>query len=95
MRTGKERTLYHNRMNAEKIKEMEEMKQKKANEVKEMDTAELKLTKEQLKSLKAVLGGLDDYLIGHINKGELDEREVSKHIMSIYNRITDMEKGEE
>ena len=50
---------------------------------------ELTLTKEQLKALKLVLGGLDNYLIGH----EMDEVEAGSHIMSIYNRIVDMEKG--
>lgn len=87
--------MYHCRLNAEMIKEMEKMKQRELNEIKKAEMVELKLTREQLKSLQTVLDGLDDSLIGHIIKGELDEREVSKHIMYIYNRITDMEKGEE
>ena len=54
---------------------------------------ELTLTKEQLKALKLVLGGLDNYLIGHVINGEMDEVEAGSHIMSIYSRIVDMEKG--
>lgn len=57
------------------------------------EAVELKLTKEQLKALKLVLGGLDNYLIGHVINGEMDEVEAGSHIMSIYNRIVDMEKG--
>lgn len=85
--------MYHCRMNAERIKEMEKVNQKEQNEIKEVETIELKITKEQLKSLQVVLGGLDNYLIGHVINGEMDEVEVGKHIMSIYNRIVDMEKG--
>lgn len=44
--------------------------------------------------MKLVLGGLDNYLIGHVINGEMDEVEAVSHIMSIYNRIVDMEKGE-
>ena len=50
--------------------------------------------KRTAKTLKLVLGGLDNYLIGHVINGEMDEVEAVSHIMSIYNRIVDMEKGE-
>lgn len=73
---------------------MGKMNQKEVNEIMETEAVELKLTKEQLKTLKLVLGGLDNYLIGHVINGEMDEVEAGSHIMSIYNRIVDMEKGE-
>lgn len=94
MRTKKRTTVYHCRLDAERIKEMEKMNQKEVNEIMETETVELTLTKEQLKTLKLVLGGLDNYLIGHVINGEMDEVEAVSHIMSIYNRIVDMEKGE-
>lgn len=73
---------------------MEKMNQKEVNEIMQTEAVELTLTKEQLKTLKLVLGGLDNYLIGHVINGEMDEVEAGSHIMSIYNRIVDMEKGE-
>lgn len=74
---------------------MAKIGQKEFDKSKETETVELKLTKEQAKSLQTVLGGLDVYLIGHIVKDKMDEEEVNKNIIYIYNRLVDMEKGEE
>lgn len=73
---------------------MAKIGQKESDKSKETETLELKLTKEQAKSLQTVLGGLDVYLVGHIVKDSMDENEVNKNIIYIYNRLVDMEKGE-
>ena len=48
MRTKKRTTVYHCRLDAERIKEMEKMNQKEVNEIMETEAVELTLTKEQL-----------------------------------------------
>ena len=56
MRTKKRTTVYHCRLDAERIKEMEKMNQKEVNEIMETEAVELTLTKEQLKNLETGFG---------------------------------------